>query len=127
MLEPTKADRRRTMEERQQPPSAMRGRRPLAARDFVQARIYASEAEVIHDALRHLLRARPDARIRLAVHRYQSEEISLARAAELAGVSWDQMREILLEAGIQPRLGPQTVEEAEAEAQALRDYFAARQ
>ncbi len=86
--------------------------------------MYASEDEVIHDALRHLLRARPDTRIRLAVYRYQNEEISLARAAELAGVSWDQMREILLEAGVQPRLGPETVEEAEAEAQALRDYFA---
>lgn len=113
------------MEERQQP-NAMRGRRPLVARDFVQARIYSSEDEVVRDALRHLLRARPDARIRLAVHRYQSEEISLARAAELAGVSWDQMREILLEEGIQPRLGPETVEEAEAETQTLRDYFASR-
>ncbi len=84
------------MEERQEIPGAMGDRRPLTARDFVQARIYASEDEVIRDALRHLLRARPDARIRLAVHRYESQEISLARAAELAGVSWDQMREILL-------------------------------
>ena len=115
------------MKERQETPGAMSDRRPLTARDFVQARIYASEDEVIQDALRHLLRARPTARIRLAVHRYESEEISLARAAELAGVSWDQMREILLEAGIQPRLGPKTVEEAETEAQTLRDYFAARE
>ena len=105
---------------------AMGDRRPLAARDLVRARIYASEAEVIHDALRHLLRARPDVKIRLAVHRYQSEDISLGRAAELAGVSWDQMREILLEKGIQPRLGPETVDEAKAEAQGLRDFFASR-
>jgi predicted HTH domain antitoxin len=124
MLGKSDQDRReeKSMEERQQAPGAMHERRPLAARDFVQARIYASEDEVIHDALRHLLRARPDTRIRLAVYRYQNDEISLARAAELAGVSWDQMREILLEAGVQPRLGPETVEEAEA--QALRDYFA---
>ncbi len=114
------------MEERLESAGTMGDRRPLTTRDFVQARIYASEDEVIHDALRHLLRARPEARIRLAVYRYRSEEISLARTAELAGVSWDQMREILLEAGIRPRLGPETVAEAETEAQALRDHFAAR-
>ena len=76
--------------------------------------------------LRHLLRARPEARMELAVHRYQSEELSLAKAADLAGVSWSQMREILVEKGIPPRLGPETAEEAEGEAQALRDFFARR-
>lgn len=98
--------------------------RPTEARDFVQARLYSSEEEVVRDALRHLLRARPDARIQLAAYRYQTEGLSLAKAAELAGVSWAQMKEILLEKGIAPRLGPETVEEAEAEAQALRDFFA---
>jgi len=63
--------------------------------------------------------AHPDVRIQLAAYRYQTEGLSLAKAAELAGVSWAQMKEILLEKGIAPRLGPETVEEAEAEAQAL--------
>ncbi|HEX3531058.1 MAG TPA: UPF0175 family protein [Thermoanaerobaculia bacterium] len=98
--------------------------RPPEARDFVQARLYASEEEVIRDALRHLLRARPDVRIQLAAYRYQTEGLSLAKAADLAGVSWAQMREILLEKGIAPRLGPETVAEAEAEARALCDFFA---
>lgn len=100
--------------------------RPTEARDFVLARLYRSEEEVVQDALRHLLRARPDARVDLAVHRYQSEELSLAKAAELAGVSWSQMRDILVEKGIAPRLGPETVEEAEGEAQVLRDFLARR-
>ncbi|RMF91192.1 MAG: UPF0175 family protein [Nitrospinota bacterium] len=91
--------------------------------DFVEARLYDSTEDVIQDALRHLLRARPNLRIQLAVHRYQKEGISLAKAASLAGVSWAQMREILVEAGIQPRLGPETLEEAEQETQALRRYF----
>jgi predicted HTH domain antitoxin len=103
-----------------------RAMRPPEAEDFVRARLYSSEEEVIRDALRHLLRARPEARVELAVHRYQTEELSLAKAAELAGVSWSQMREILVEKGIPPRLGPQTVEEAQEEAQALRDFFADR-
>jgi predicted HTH domain antitoxin len=98
--------------------------RPTEARDFVEARLYDSEDEVIRDALRHLLRARPEARIQLAVYRYQNEELSLAKAADLAGVSWAQMREILLEKGISPKLGPETVEEAAKEAQALRGFLA---
>jgi predicted HTH domain antitoxin len=60
---------------------------------------------------------------RLAIHRYQVEPISLAKAAHLAGVSWAQMRELLLQRGIQPRLGPETLAEAEAEVQTLRDHF----
>jgi predicted HTH domain antitoxin len=100
--------------------------RPTEARDFVEARLYDSVEEVIRDALRHLLRARPEARIQLAIYRYQTEDLSLAKAADLAGVSWAQMRDILREKGISPRLGPETIEEAEKEAGALRDYLAKR-
>ena len=53
----------------------------VTAQDLVEARLYESEDAVIRDALRHLLRARPDLRINLAIHRYQTEEISLAKAA----------------------------------------------
>lgn len=100
--------------------------RPTEARDFVEARIYESEDDVIRDALRHLLRARPDARVQLAVYRYQTEDLSLAKAAELAGVSWPQMREILVEKGISPKLGPETIEEAKKEVTTLRDFLADR-
>jgi predicted HTH domain antitoxin len=95
----------------------------LTARDFVEARLYESEEEVIQDALRHLLRSRPELRIQLAVHRDRTEEISLAKAASLAGVSRAQMKDILLERAIQPRLGPETLEEAEREIQTMREHF----
>lgn len=95
----------------------------LKVKDFVQANLYETEEAVIQDALRHLLRGRPDLRVRLAVHQYQSEKVSLARAAGLAGVSWAQMKDILLAQGIQPRLGPETIEDAIEEVQTLRDYF----
>ena len=97
----------------------------LSVQDFLDARLYESEEDVIQDALRHLLRSRADLRIQLAVHRYQSEEISLAKAATLAGVSWAQMKDILLEKGIQPRLGAETIEDAQQEVEALRAYFEA--
>jgi Arc/MetJ-type ribon-helix-helix transcriptional regulator len=41
----------------------------VTVHDLVEARLYESEDAVIHDALRHLLRAWPDLRINLAVHR----------------------------------------------------------
>jgi len=95
----------------------------LQVEDFVEAHLYNSEEEVIQDALRHLLRGRPDLRIQLVVYRYLKEGLSLAKAAELAGVSWAQMREILLEKGVQPRLGPESIADAQAEVTVLRDHL----
>lgn len=92
----------------------------VTPQDLVDAQLYASNDAVIQDALRHLLRARPDLRINLALYRYLHEDISLAQAAGLAGVSWSQMRDIMVERGLQPRLGPDTVDEAQAEVEALR-------
>ncbi len=56
----------------------------------------------------------------MAVFRYQHEGITLAKAASLAGVSWAQMKDILLEQGIAPRLGVETLEEAKEDVGALR-------
>jgi len=98
----------------------------LKPRDFVEAQLYDSEDDVVRDALRYLLRARPELRIQLAIHRYQTEGLSLAKAASLAGVSWAQMRDILVEHGMQPRLGPETLEEAEKEVQTLQGYRVGR-
>jgi len=92
----------------------------LKAQDFVDAQLYQDEDAVIQDALRHLLRARPALRLQIAIFRYQHEDISLAKAASLAGVSWAQMKDILLERGIMLRLGVETVEEAQQEIQTLR-------
>jgi predicted HTH domain antitoxin len=62
----------------------------LKAQDFVEAKLYDNEEEVIQDALCYLLRDRPDLCLELAIHRYRHEPISLAKAAYLAGVSWAQ-------------------------------------
>lgn len=98
--------------------------RLLSVKDLIDAKVYDSEHAVLQDALRHLLRARPDLRLRVAIHRYQHDQISLAKAAHLAGVSWQQMRDILLEQGVPVRLGPETLAEAEAEVATLRQHLA---
>jgi predicted HTH domain antitoxin len=92
----------------------------LSAKEFVDARLYPDEPALIQDALRHLMRARPDLRIDLAVHKYRVGEVSLAKAAELAGISWAQMKDILLEKGVAPRLGPDDIDDARDEAEVLR-------
>ncbi|MCP4700435.1 MAG: UPF0175 family protein [Gammaproteobacteria bacterium] len=88
--------------------------------EFVDAHLYQSEEAVIQDAIRHLLRSRPELRIQLAIYRYRTQDISLAKAASLAGMSWMQMKEVLSERGVQLRLGPETMDEAREEVDALR-------
>jgi len=99
----------------------------IAVEDFVHSGIFKSGEEVIRDALRHLTQAHPEYRTRLALYRYQKREISVGKAAELAGVSFEQMKEILAQRGIQPELGPETIEEAKTEYETLEKYFNAEQ
>ncbi|RPI58502.1 MAG: UPF0175 family protein [Chloroflexi bacterium] len=90
---------------------------------FVAAGLYEDDEAVVQDAVRALLTEKPQLRLEVAVHRYRTEDISLAKAAELAGVSWLRMREILLSRGVQLRLGPETKEEALEEVVALRRHL----
>jgi len=89
------------------------------AKDLVSAGLYEDEKAVVQDAMRALLSERPQLRLELTIHRYRAEEISLAKAAALAGVSWERMREILLGRGVELRLGPQTEAEALDEIQSM--------
>ncbi len=83
----------------------------LEPQTLVAARLYPSQAAVIADALRSLLLEKPQLRLELAIYRYQTEDISLAKAASLAGVSFDQMKMLMVQRGVQLRLGP--VDDAE--------------
>lgn len=79
---------------------------------LVDARLYPNRRAVIQDALRALLPEKPQLRIELAAHRYETEDISLAYAAHLARVSFDRVKALLAERGALLRLGP--VDEIEA-------------
>jgi predicted HTH domain antitoxin len=94
----------------------------VQVRELVEAKLYVTEEAVIQEALRYLLQNRPDLRLALAVHRYQTDEsVSLAGAAAVAGVSSEQMKEILVSRGVQLRLGPANLAEAEAEVTAVEE------
>jgi len=86
---------------------------------YVKAGLYSSRAELMREALRYYIRHALKANVDIAVELYKKEEVSLGKAAELAGVSYEDMRQILKNRGIKIKIGPQTVEEAEKETKKL--------
>lgn len=56
---------------------------------------YASEEDVLRDALQALLSERPELRLELAVAKYRDRDISLNRAAEVAGLSAEEFKQAL--------------------------------
>lgn len=64
-----------------------------------------SEEEFLEEAFRALLDKRPELRIELAVERYKTDDVSLNRAAEIAGHSPEEFKELLRERGISRDIG----------------------
>lgn len=56
---------------------------------------YEDTDAVVEAAIRELLRRNPDLRLSLAIEKYQSETLSLNRAAEVAGVSAERFKDEL--------------------------------
>ena len=76
---------------------------------------------MLKDALRQLLLSRPGYRIDIAVKLYTGDKISLGKAAELAGMSFDEMKDVLIQRGIKPKLGIKTISEALDEIDVLNE------
>jgi len=55
---------------------------------------------VVEEAVRELLRRRPELRVSLAVEKYRTGTVSYNRAAELAGLSAEAFRDELADRGI---------------------------
>ncbi|MCP4404512.1 MAG: UPF0175 family protein [bacterium] len=67
---------------------------------LVQEGIYENQDAVFQDAIRALLRSKPELRSRIALADYRQGKVSLARASEIAGVDRESFKELLREAGI---------------------------
>ncbi|MCS6843074.1 MAG: UPF0175 family protein [Caldilineales bacterium] len=83
---------------------------------LVKSGLFPDEAAALRSALRALYTVNPQARVQMAIRAYEAGEISLGRAAAMLGVSQEEMKEILREAGAEIHLGPDTVAEAQADA-----------
>ncbi|RMF34304.1 MAG: hypothetical protein D6759_06040, partial [Chloroflexi bacterium] len=73
---------------------------------LVEEGIYRDRESLIRDALRALLRAKPELRSRLALSLYRRGQISLARAAEISGMDMESFKELLGEAGVPHSIAP---------------------
>lgn len=67
---------------------------------LVKSGYYSSKSDVIKDALRNLLESKPNLRISSAVEMYNLRKASLAKCAEIAGVSTIGFKGMLAERGI---------------------------
>jgi predicted HTH domain antitoxin len=78
---------------------------------LVKARLFPDQQAVVRSAMRALFQVQPGVRQQMIVSAYTAGDISLGKAAELMGVSHEEMKDILVENGIEVHLGPRTVEE----------------
>lgn len=82
---------------------------------LVRLGLYASRDEVVSDAIRHLLLNNRPLRLELALDLFKADEVSLGRAAEIAGLDRWQFQELLHERGISVVLESQSPEAMDEE------------
>lgn len=78
---------------------------------LVETRLFPDEDAVLRSALRALFQSQPEIRQQLVIRAYTAGEISLGKAAEMMGVSHEEMKDILIERGAEIHLGPRNVDQ----------------
>ena len=88
-------------------------------RALIKSGYYGSVEDALKDALRTLLRVKPDLRTMAAVELYKEGEVSLSKAAEIAGVTTIEFKDILADRGIRRTIGSRSDDELNAGVQLL--------
>ena len=96
---------------------AVRGIKP---KELVDLALYKDEQEVIDEGVRYILRSHPEYRIEIAIKRYKEEAVSLGKAADLAGISLEEMKDVLRTRGVALK-GPESKEEIKEDAKRARE------
>lgn len=73
---------------------------------LIKANYYSSMSDAIKDAFRALFEMKPNLRIISAQLLYKNNEVSLSKAAEIAGVSIEDFKEMLTSVGIERVIEP---------------------
>lgn len=77
---------------------------------LIERGLFESEESLRLSAYRSLFTLQPELKTELALSLYERGEISLGRAAEIAGLSREQMKEILAARGIERRIAIHSME-----------------
>jgi len=64
---------------------------------------YDNRSEFIREAIRSYLTQKPEIRLVAAIELYRDGKITISRAAEIAGIPFDRMKEIFQDEGILQR------------------------
>ena len=71
---------------------------------LIEAGYYSSKSDVVKDALRTLLETKSNLRVAASVEMYKRGRISIGKAAELAGMSVIEFKEVLIDRGIKRQM-----------------------
>jgi len=94
----------------------------IKPKELVDLALYKDEQEVIDEGLRHILRSHPEYRVEIAIKRYKEEVVSLGKAADLAGISLEEMKEVLKSRGVALK-GPESRQEIKEDAKRAREVL----
>ncbi|GAB6275355.1 MAG: hypothetical protein STSR0004_22210 [Peptococcaceae bacterium] len=86
---------------------------------LVKKGIYPSKMALISDALRSLLRSKPELKGKLAVELYKEKKVSLSKAAEMAGLNLEDFKELLREENVSLNVPPTGREKVKKEAKII--------
>ncbi len=78
---------------------------------LVRFGLFYDKQAVLRSALRALFQSQPEIRRKMLIRAYTAGEISMGKAAEIMGVSSEEMKDILSESGAEIHLGPLTMDE----------------
>jgi predicted HTH domain antitoxin len=87
---------------------------------IVRAGCFANKEEAMREAVQTLFVLKPHLRLEAAIRRYLDEEITLGRAAELAGVTRWRFQELLAQRGIRITLEARPAKELDEAVERIR-------
>ena len=88
---------------------------------LVKTGFYENKSEIFRTALREFLANNRNLRISIALEMYKADKATFAKAAEIAGVPYEEMKEIFWQHGVEFERGPATVEELEEGVRRLKE------
>jgi predicted HTH domain antitoxin len=89
-------------------------------RALVDAGYYSSESEVIKNAVLSLFRENTELNVTVAIELYKKEDVSMSKAAEIAGMTTIEFKEILGKRGFTREIEARPAEEMDEK---LRNYL----
>lgn len=87
---------------------------------LISAGYYDNRSEIIREAFRVFFATKPEVRLAVAIELYKEKKATISRAAEVAGISFEDMKTILADEGL-IRRGARSARELRERSRKLRE------